>query len=474
MSAGRLLRVLLARWRLAAAVMLAVLATVLCVSLMLPKKYTATASVVLDVKSPDPVAGVLLPGMTISSYMGTQIEVLNSERVAARAIKATGLDARPAMREAWLGQTDGIGDYMAWLAAQVQGRVDAKPAKDSNVINVAYTARSPDDAVAVANALVQAYIDTTLELRVEPARQFSSFFDERARQMRQALEGAQQRLSAFQRASGIVNADERLDTETGRLSQLTAQLVSLQAVAEESRTRQGALATHADQMSELLSSPLLITLITDLSRQESRLEELGERLGSDHPSVIQAHASIAQLRARIAAERQRVMGSVSVNSDVDRSRVAQLRQAIQEQQDKLLGLRRHRDEMAVLQRDVENAQKAYDSVYARISQSATESQVTQTNVSVLKRATLPQGPSSPRTLLNMLAAAVLGGLLALAAVIARELADARLRTVEDVTLTLGQVALGVLPAARLNARAPSATGAGAGGRLGWSGSWLQR
>ena len=79
-----------------------------------------------------------------------------------------------------------------------------------------------------------AYTDTTLDLRVEPAKLYNSFFDERAKALRDALEQAQSRLSAYQREKGIIVNDERLDVENARLSELSTQLVALQAVAEES------------------------------------------------------------------------------------------------------------------------------------------------------------------------------------------------------------------------------------------------
>ena len=47
---------------------------------------------------------------------------------------------------------------------------------------------------ALGNRIFQDIRDTTLELRVEPARQFSSFFDERARQLRETLDATKAEL----------------------------------------------------------------------------------------------------------------------------------------------------------------------------------------------------------------------------------------------------------------------------------------
>ena len=445
MTLTQIFMALRARWLSALLVLMSVAGLVLAVTLMLPKRYTAVAAVVLDVKSPDPIAGVVLPGMTVSGYMATQVDVLRSERVALRALQALKLDQSADQKALWQSATEGRGDFRAWLAGDVLNHLEVKPARDSNVINVSYTAPDPDFASAVANAFVKAYIDTTLDLRVEPAKLYNSFFDDRAKDLRDALEKAQTRLSAYQREKGILVNDERLDIENSRLSELSSQLVALQAVAEESGSRQRQAAANPSQTPEVLSSQLLEGLVAELSRQESRLKELKERLGDQHPEVRQLQASISGLSTRIDSETRRVTGSLTVNNSVNQARMAQLRAALDQQRARLMMLKGQRDEAGTLLRDVENAQKAYDAVVARVSETSTESQNTQTNVSVLKHATVPAFPSSPRLRLNLAAGLALGLLLAIGFAIVRELRDQRVRSEDDVTLLLKQHLLGVLP-----------------------------
>ena len=446
MTPTQVLLALLARWRLAALVFLTVLGIVGAATFLREPQYTATASLVLDVKSPDPIAGMVLPGMTAVSYMATQLDVMRSERVALRALQTLGSEEDPALREQWQRETEGAGDFRAWLAEGMLKRLQATPMRDSNVVTLAFTAADPARAAAAANALLAAYIDTTVDLRVEPAKQYNSFFDDRVQQMRQELEQAQKRLSAYQQEKGIIGSDERLDVENLRLSELTSQLVALQGVANESGGRQSQSAVNAERMQEVLNSPLLIGLNTELSRLESRLNEITARLGDNHPQVVELRATIAPLRARIAAETRRVTGSLAVNNSINQARLAQLRASIEEQRSKLLQLKSQRNESAVLLREVENAQRAYDTAMTRAAQTGAESQATQTNVSILKQATPPPRPSSPRVRLNLLIALFVGALLAVCAVLLREVLDRRLRAPSDVLLALHQPLLGVLPA----------------------------
>ena len=448
MSLSQVFSILRARWRSAVAVFAIVMGLAIAFTLWLPSQYTATAAVVLDVKSPDPIAGVVLPGMTVSSYMGTQVDVLQSERVVLQAIRALQADKSASLRAAWQEQTEGRGDFESWLAEDVMRWLTVKPGKDSNVIMVSYTSRDPIAAAKTANAVVKAYIDTTLQLRTEPAKQFNGLFDESTKALREQMETAQAKLSAFQQSKGIVATDERLDIENARLAELSTQLVAMQAAATESSGRQREAGVRGDQMQEVLSNPMVTTLSSDLARQEAKLNELGQRYGDQHPQVQELKANIKELRSRLNAERSRITGSLSVNNTVNEGRLQSVRDALAAQRTKVLQMKSLRDEAAVLQRDVENAQRVYDAGFAKLKQSTLESQATQTNVSVLKTASAPPFPSSPRIKLNVTVALLLGIALALATAIFRERRDWRLRNDSDVFEVMKQPLLGVLPDGR--------------------------
>ncbi|KQP21194.1 chain length determinant protein EpsF [Pseudorhodoferax sp. Leaf265] len=434
-----------ARWRLAALVWVAVVALVAAVTFLKEPRYTASATVVLDVKSPDPIAGMILPGMTNSSYMGTQLGVVRSDRVALRVAQALGWDKDEERRRRWVEASEGRGDYNAAMAGSLLRDMEAIPTRDSNVITVNYTSTVPERAAEIANAWVNAYVETTLELRVDPAKQYRGFFDTYGKQLREDLERAQARLSAYQRQHGLVATDERVDVETQRLMELSSQLVVLQGAANETGGRQSQAAASPDRMPEVLTNPVIANMTSELARQEARQKELGERLGERHPEMIELKAKTAELRATIAAETRRVTGSITVNNNVNQTRLAQARVAVDEQRAKLLELKVLRDEAGVLQRDVDNARRAYDTIMTRASQTNVESESTQTNVSVLKRATPPTSPSEPRVVLNLAVGVLAATLLALAAALGTELRDRRLRTEDDVLRGLQLPLLGVLP-----------------------------
>ena len=450
MSFGQFLSILKARRWVALGVLLATVFITLGISLLLPKQYTAIASVVVDSK-PDPVSALLYSGAALPGYLATQVDVLQSDRVALRVVRDLKLNENEQVRQQWLDATDGKGSIETWLSLIFQKQMDVKPSRESSVINVSYKAPDPQFAAALANAFVQAYLSTSLELQVDPARQYSSFFEKRSKDARDALEAAQRKLSAYQKEKGIIASDERLDVETARLAELSSQAVMLQSLTSESSSRQiQSRGGQAERMQEVLNNPVIGGLKVDLSRAESKLQELSSRLGDNNPQVQEAKATISSLRSKIAAEVQSVTGGVGVSNTINRQREADIRAALEVQRAKVLRIKAVRDEGSVLMRDVESAQRAFESITQRFTQTSLESQTTQSNIHLLTTATPPLEPSSPKLVLNTLLAIFIGGLLAVGAALLLELKDRRVRNVEDVVAALGLPVIGIMP--RPNAR----------------------
>lgn len=442
MSFSQLLATLKAR-KLAFIIVLMVFVTAaVALSLLLPKRYTSTASVVIDVKSPDPIAGMVLPGMMTPAYMATQLEIIKSDRVAQRVIQALRLGEQPQLRADWEESTDRQGTFSAWLSELLLRNLDVIPSREANVFSISYTAVDPSFAAAMANAFVKAYLETNVELRVDPAKQYATLFEAQAKILRDRIQEAQSRLSAFQKEKGLIATDERLDIENARLNELSSQLVGIQAMAAESSSRK---AQTGSSSAEVLNNPLVASLKGDLSRQEAKQKELNARLGRAHPQVIELQANIDELRARIDNEIGRVTTSIGINNNVNASREAQTRAALEQQRQKVLKLKEQRDEAAALARDAADAQMAYSAVQARFSQTSLESQGNQTNVAMLKAASPPAFHSSPRLLLNTVIGIFLGVNFGIGVCVLLEVFDKRLRTAEDIQDRIGMPVMATLP-----------------------------
>lgn len=446
MTFEQLFAVLRARWIIASSLFIAVLTGVTTVTLLKPKTYTAVASVVVDIKSPDPIAGVVLTGAASPSFLMTQIDVMTSQRVALKVVNDLKLAEIPTLRQNWHDATKGTGDFKGWLADRFRLSLEVHPSRGSNVVNVAYTGADPAFSAAIVNAFVKSYLDVNMQLRTDPAKQYNQFFDANATQLREQLQKAQSNLSNFQQKESIVVTDERLDVEMARLNELSSQLVQMQSAVADSGSRQAAVNAQGDKTQDVMMNPLVSTLKTNLVQQENQLQQLSTRLGDEHPQVLELHNSIADMRTKLDAEVRRVSGSFGISNSVNQAREAQIRNALEAQRGKVLQMKAVRDQAAMLQRDADNAQRAYEGVLIRQNNTRLESKALLDNVAALEYATAPSLPSGPRILNNIALGAVVGMALALTGALLAERRDRRLRTFGEIEGLTQLAAIGAIPA----------------------------
>ena len=448
MNLSHFLAVLRARWLAAAVVFGCVLAAAILYVVFATRVYTANASLLIDIK-PDPVS-LMLGGVT-PAQINTQIEIIRSDRVAQRVVQNLKLADLADMRAQWASAKSGL-TIQEWLTDLVESGLDPKVATPgSNVINIGYRSADARFAATAANAYVQAYLETSIELRVDPAKQYSGFFTDQQKDARAALEAAQNKLSAFQREKGIIGTDDRFDLELSRLNALTQELVTIQGARVDASTRQGQVG-NAGHLSEVLGNGTVNGLKNDLSTAELKLQELSSRYGDRHPQVQEARAAVEELKRKIARATSDVTGAIGVDARVSHAREAEIQAAVDAQRAKVLGLKETRDQGAVLQRDVDNAQHSYDLVYNRASQTNLESQNRQSNATVISQATTPSSPSSPKILPTLLMGLVAALGLGLGTALLLEQFDKRMRTTSDSIDFLGLPVIGIMPSPTMNRR----------------------
>ncbi|MBA4142643.1 MAG: chain length determinant protein EpsF [Nitrosospira sp.] len=444
MTAKQFLLILRARYKVAIFTLLFIVAVTLTVSMLLPKQYTASTAVVIDVRSPDPLAGMVLPGFANPAYMATQMDIINSDRVAQRVVKLLRMDESPAIREQWLEATKGEGVLTVWLAGLLKRKLDVNPSRDSNVIYIEYSGVDPAFATAVANAFAQAYIDVNLELKVEPARQHASWFEDQTGILRDRLDKARRTLSARQQETGIIAVDERLDHEVAKLNELSTQLTIVQAQTSDSSSKRKS-AENPETLNEVMQNPLINSLKSDIARLEAKLQESNVNLGKNHPQTQRAQSELASLRNRLARETRQVHSSISTSYHVGKEKESELLEAIERQKKHVLDLNRQRDQLSVLQRDVEAAQRDFEGISQRSAQTRLDSLAVQTNITLLNPASIPTEHSRPRTFLNVLISIFLGTLLGVGLALAVELLNRRVRSVDDLVEVIGAPMLGTIP-----------------------------
>lgn len=444
MNVHQFLLILLARKKIILGTLLATVLLALGWSLAQQKTYQATASVLLNYKGVDPLTGLTMPGQLMPGYMATQMDIIGSKNVALRVVDALRLASSPAVVRQFQEANEGRGTVRDWLADLLLKKLEIMPSRESSVVEISFSGADPAFAAAVANAFAQEYQRVTVQLKTEPAKNASRYFNEQTKLLRDNLEAAQARLSTYQQEKGIVSLDNnRVDVELSRLNDLSGQLVAAQTAAIEASSRERA-AGGAVNSPDVANNALVQNLRVSLAGAEAKLAEAGSRFGRNHPQYRAASAEAGKLRAELNAAVGTVTASVGANADVLRQRESQLRSELEAQKIRVLELNRTRDELGPLLKDLEGAQRAYDAATQRFSQTRIEAQSEQSDISVLNPAVAPVAPSGPRVLLNTLVSVLLGTILGVGLALLLELLARPVRSSSDVRDMLGIPVLGTV------------------------------
>jgi polysaccharide biosynthesis transport protein len=410
-------------------------------SLVLPKVYTATASLVVDFRNEQSLNNTLNPLLVSPreniGYMQTQMDIIMSDKVARKVVDMLKLAENPVFREDYESAATQQGTIEDWLVESLQEYLKVDTSQ-SSVIHISFSSRSPVFSAQVANAFAHAYIDTMLGLRVNPTREAATWFDDQLRTLRTNLTAAQTRLTEYQKRHGIASGEERSDIESTRLEQLSTQLARAQDLTFEwEAKRQQARRfldtdTLPDSLPEVLADPFIQRLKTDLAAGEARLHELGAQYGPNYPLYQQRQDDNRALREKLHAEMKKVVASIESSARQSRQREEDLRKEMEAQRSRLLDMRGSRNDLVALQRDVTSAQTAYDTALQRSTASQVDSRANQTNVSVLNEAVAPRKPTRPKMALNIALSIVVGTMLGLAMVVLMEMFDRRIRSRNDL------------------------------------------
>jgi len=414
---------------------LTVLTTVV-VSFLLPKTYRATTSLVLNYKGMDPITGIALPAQLMPGYMATQVDIITSRNVALKVVDKLKFTESQTAQAQFQKATDGKGDIHSWFADLLLDKLDVEPSRESSVISISFSGADPAFAAAVANAFAEAYQQTNIQMKVEPSMNAAGYLGAQSKTLRENLENAQERLSAYQQEKGLTSAVEQLDVENAKLNDLTGQLVMAQSQAIDASSRQAGTRASGEDSPDVASNPLVQGLKADIARAESKLADLSQRVDRNHPQFQSAQAELDKLKSKLQEQVLSATANIGSSARIFRQREAELRSAVAAQKARVLELNRSRDQLTLLQRDVDSAQRALEAVSQRFTQTSLEGQANQTEVAVLNPAIPPIEHASPRIKLNILLSVFLGAMLGIGFGLVAEMMDRRVRSREDISESL--------------------------------------
>jgi succinoglycan biosynthesis transport protein ExoP len=376
---------------------------------LVPPKYEAQSRVMLDIIKPDPVTGQVMATAFIRAYTKTQIQLLQDYKVASEVVDNLKWSKNPKFIKEYKNRAAGDDrDFTRWAAQRIVDGTKADLLENSNILEITYRSESPQEAKAVADGLLKAYVDTTLETRRDTAKRNASWYEAQAEKAKVELFKAEDEKSSFEKESGIILQDNKVDLDSARLTALAgAAAAPMIAPPSSSGPSPGSL---------------------QLEQMDEQIGQLSKTLGPNHPTLIELHRRREMLAKQVAAESSNSGAANSATMSVARATQALLEQ----QKTRVLGQRDKVEKLRLLADDVELRRGEYNKSVGRAAELRQEADVSETGVTPLGNADTPTAPAFPNKPLVMAGGLFLGLALGLFSSLILELFGRRIRGYQDL------------------------------------------
>jgi succinoglycan biosynthesis transport protein ExoP len=392
---------------------------------LMPKVFVATVTLIVNLDNKDPLAAREFAGggAQTASYVPTQIELIMSRVVLQPVVDRLKL-------------TKNLHDVL-----QVQQGIN------SQLLYISASAKTPDRAAQLANAVADEYLKQERQRTNQPAGARAERYAKQLQELREKAIAAQDRVTEFRHQNGMTEIESNItDIEGAALADLQQKLEAAQNQRREIEGRQ--LGAHADSTS-VLDSNAVIALRSSLATQEARMAELRATLGPKHPRVIELESQMAATRRSLAGEVQSISASNGLQLARARELEAKYQAAVNAERNRLLERRGLQDQGAKLLLELQSAQATYKKALDGYDQIVFASAGDYSDVSLISRADPPAKPEKPNKLKWFLMSCVLSLGLALAVPFGYELLlNRRLRCRDDLERHFGipvLVQLGPIP-----------------------------
>ena len=483
------------KWIIAACIVVALSAAIVANGVITPR-YTATASLIVEPRQQTVIEiESVISSLPVSlETMQSEVQVIKSPTVAKRVVDSLGLAAlaefNPALDESDPGIADEIKSavkglfkpVIAWLRdepasrrgielAQAPGTWDTPPDEQrrdsgetrvlgrfldnldvaiqgsSRVIEVSYTTNDPLLSQQIANAVAQAYIQDQVNLKSEALAGANTFLSGRIEDLRTDVVAAERAVEEFRETTPIISEDDGIllaeQVYALNRKKMDAQL-ELDTINERLARLQAAMRAGGGTAFDGVAS----TVIDELRLEEMRLRQeesqLMSTLGPKHPHVVSLRSELAKRRQQMREEAQRLLGGLQNEQEIALQRLGSINTSLENLQGDSDTLNAAQLELRALEREAEATRQVFESFLNRYKETS-QLDYDQAQSRILSLASIPTGPSFPKTRLNYAIAFVLACGVGALIILALELSVRGYRAPEELQDATGLPVLAVIP-----------------------------
>jgi capsular exopolysaccharide synthesis family protein len=426
-------------------------------------------------------------GDETSTELLTDETVIGNEDIAIKVIESLSLAGREPFVSLKRAQGSKDSGPAAWendlefrdrAVRLFQSRLRVSLVKGTRLITVTYTDEDPQQAAAVANAVVEAYLIEVTQQRYNATSKTSRWLTEQISDLKTKVSESQNKVNAFRQKVGIVGVPPVADAqhsgqsaleydhvELDRLADLNRQLtaaevarISSEAIYHltESQNPDLFLGIESSQIgsnpsgASLLSSASQdIGLLRQLRTQQGQLKlELASSMlkyGQKNPVIVGIQTQLTELDHQMAEEMRRIGIQAKNNFDLAAGMENSIRQSVDKEKDKIAQLNNSADQLLMLQQEEASNRSLYESLYGKLEAASVLAGAQSSNVTIVNPARVPSRPSRPKSAQNLALGLLAGLAIGVFGAFVSNYRDDAISTPDDVSSFFGYSILGLIP-----------------------------
>lgn len=298
------------------------------------------------------------------------------------------------------------------------------PTRLSRLVDIRFTSPDPSFSARVANSWSENFIQTNLERKIQATSYGRNLLQQQLAELKGKLDESQRQLVGYASAAKIINLPSQSGDGSAKaersivaddLAALNAALSQATADRIEAEARY-ARGSRNGASAEALQNPAINVLRQKRAELSAEYERLMAQFEPGYPAAKAVKSELDQLDRSIAREVSRINGALLANYQATQDRERSLQSKVDSLKESYLDQRRRSIQYNIYQQEADTNRALYDALLQRFKEIGVAGGVGVNNVSVVDAADVPQKPSSPKLVINLLlsllAGLASGGLLA--------------------------------------------------------------
>ncbi|MCE5286212.1 MAG: GumC family protein [Pelosinus sp.] len=347
----------------------------------------------------------------------------------------------------------------------IANKINTRLLPGTQIMEISVRAPSAEEAQLMTNTLLEEFINRLTEIVRAEGKEARVFIGDRKEEVKQKLEITEKNLVDYKKGNQTISIEDQTKSVVGMQADLKKLIVDNHLNLRQAQAKLSSVnrQLNSQNVGVFADNPQIQIYKTRLSDQEVELVGLQQSFKDTHPRIVALQAAIAETKAKLNEEINRVAKEESPSSNtvyqsllqnklqseadvaVAQAKDSALSQAISAQEQEAKSMPEREQGLAKLMRDYTIAEDTYKILAKRYEEASIDEVTQPTNVQVIDRADLPIAPSRPRSMLNVVIAVIIGlcGGIILAFVL--DYFYKTIDTPEDVRKYLGIRVIGSIP-----------------------------